>query len=547
MPVVDVDALLATPLRHAWGKAQAPPAALAPLATLPPANAGIAVALGDWTAHAGRKWHVCGAVGGLMRKLGYSRAACEAEIRAWLPAGEPSVDVGAGVRWACAAWDKPSADVSGYEALAAVLGDEHATLVNAAAARKRDPFHAPDLDADVFAPLALDTTRQGTPRPTHANVLRVLESVFGTRLYLDTFRGRVLCSGADVHPHTFEPSIWTDRHTTVATCVCEEMQLFVKPAAVDRAVLAHAWNHRRNPVEEWLAAAAAAWDGTPRVDDALAVYWGAPDDAATRAVARVFLLSLAARGLVPGTKVDTCPIFIGLQGTLKSTSFSVLVGGVDHFADSPLPIGDKDALQMIRGKWLWEFQEGASTSKKAVDDVKAFLSARSDTFRASYGRHTEDVPRTACFVMSVNSEADVLRDPTGARRFLPVRVTRADVAGLARDREQLLGEATVRVLNGEQHWPTDAETAALAPIRDALSEHDTWTEALDAWTSKRRGDFSLGDVFEEISGAVPMMRANVTRSHMMRAANALSGLGYVRVRVVDARGVRAWRWRRATP
>src|SRR5689334_7568523 len=106
---------------------------MAPIKDLPPANAGIAAALGHWSEHDGRKHDLCGAVGGLMRKLGFSRDACEAEIRAWLNGAPATVDVAHGVAWACAAWDKEADDVSGHAALCALLGDEHAAVVERAA------------------------------------------------------------------------------------------------------------------------------------------------------------------------------------------------------------------------------------------------------------------------------------------------------------------------------------------------------------------------------------------------------------------------------
>jgi hypothetical protein len=116
-----------------WHTAPTTIAIAAHLADLPPADAGIAVALGPWTAHQGRKWQICGALGGLLRKLGYSAVQCESEIRAWLPADEPTVDVDAGVSWALGAWAKDTADVSGHEVLTQLLGVDHAAVVEAAA------------------------------------------------------------------------------------------------------------------------------------------------------------------------------------------------------------------------------------------------------------------------------------------------------------------------------------------------------------------------------------------------------------------------------
>jgi hypothetical protein len=127
---VDVAAL--EPCRLAWGAAQAPRGELRPLASLPPASDGIAAALGDWRAHDGRKWDLCGELGGAMRQAGYTAAACEAVIRAWLPPADLAVDVPAGVAWALAAWAKPSHEVTGADALTARLGAEHGAIVAAA-------------------------------------------------------------------------------------------------------------------------------------------------------------------------------------------------------------------------------------------------------------------------------------------------------------------------------------------------------------------------------------------------------------------------------
>jgi len=136
---VDVDALLARPLAHAWGAPTAAPVteptaspgvasdphALATSATL----ASCLALLGDAHDHDGRKHDLCGALGGVMRRAGYSREDCATLIRAWLPAGEASVDVEAGVRWALGAWDGPASAVSGEGALRAIVGAERARMI----------------------------------------------------------------------------------------------------------------------------------------------------------------------------------------------------------------------------------------------------------------------------------------------------------------------------------------------------------------------------------------------------------------------------------
>lgn len=104
------------------------------------ATAAVVAAIGDWRDHAGRKHALCGALGGVLRKSpGWTRDACAAVVRAWLADADETVDVDAGVRWACGAWDRMPEDVSGRAALAAIVGDDTAALVETAAML---PWHA---------------------------------------------------------------------------------------------------------------------------------------------------------------------------------------------------------------------------------------------------------------------------------------------------------------------------------------------------------------------------------------------------------------------
>lgn len=556
---VDVDVLAAWELEHKWGAAQAS-AVLAPALTeLPPANAGIVTSLGDWTLHDGRKHAMCGAIGGVMRKANMTREACAAVVREWLPSGDADVDVGAGVAWACKAWDVDADAVSGTAALAAVVGAEHAAVIDEAvlcaayphmspkrtAERRKlrakpaideskTPWAvAPAADGEYSAQLVLDCTRQGVPRPHHNNIMLALEVWFGNRIRFEEMRGRIVCSDVDRSMGYFPDGPWTDIHTTSLVTLCERNRLYVSHNAVDKAVALHAHERKFNALTDWLLEAAANWDGTPRVDSALATYWGAEDCAATTVTSRVFLLSLAARGLEPGCKMDTCTIFVGNQGTRKSSALRALAGN-DWFADSPLAVGDKDGMQTLRGKWLWEFQENGSFGRRERNIVKGFLSSQVDTFRASYGRHTDDVVRQTCFVVSTNDD-DVLDDPTGDRRFLPVRIgTRLDTRGIEAVREQLLGEAAHRVLHGEAHWPSEADNATLAPVREAHREVDAWETLIADWLDRReskgRGAFALVDIFSEVGGAIPMVPAQIDRRAQMRAAAALKRLGMKNVK-----------------
>ncbi|HEY5372944.1 MAG TPA: virulence-associated E family protein, partial [Polyangiaceae bacterium] len=293
-------------------------------------------------------------------------------------------------------------------------------------------------------PLVLGRNKE--PKPTSTNVAIVLAAL-GDAIRYEAHSRRIVCGGIG---STFPAGVWIDNHTTALVQLCEARGIDASPSTVDRAVALHAHRHRYNALTDFLMQCALEWDDVARLDAALCTYWHAEDTEATRITSRVFLLSLAARGLEPGCKVDTCVAFVGDQGERKSSALAALVGK-QWFSDSPLPIGDKDGMQNLPGKWLWEFGENASLSRREVEQVKQFLSTQQDHYRASYGRHAETVLRQICFAASTN-KIEYLTDPTGNRRHLPVSVSDIDLAGIERDRLQLIGEAAARVLSEERYW-----------------------------------------------------------------------------------------------
>lgn len=112
-------------------------------------------ALGSWRDYDGRKHAICGALAGVLRKAGYRREHCAELLRAWLPAGEPGVDVERGIAWALRAWDRPAEDVSGGAALRALVGDQTGTAIEVAASMRRALRREPaSVEPYVAAPLA---------------------------------------------------------------------------------------------------------------------------------------------------------------------------------------------------------------------------------------------------------------------------------------------------------------------------------------------------------------------------------------------------------
>ncbi len=213
------------------------------------------------------------------------------------------------------------------------------------------------------------------------------------------------------------------------------------------------------PVREMIRAL-SAWDGRPRLDTWLRDYFGVEDTPLHRAYARKFMISLIARGhAMPGNpvKCDTVLVITGAQGLHKSEFFACLAGYEELFTDHVGDIGGKEAQENIGGRWICEFAEGDVVTKTDRKLLKGFMSRRVDKYRPPYGRNVQSFPRACVFVMPTNEE-EVLNDPTGSRRYWPVKAERrAPLERLKVERGQLLAEARAAYEEGEPWWLTEDE------------------------------------------------------------------------------------------
>lgn len=186
---------------------------------------------------------------------------------------------------------------------------------------------------------------------------------------------------------------------------------------VDMACTLIGSRHKINVITDYLDA--LTWDGIPRVDRLLIDYLGAEDTAYTRAVMRKSLCAAVARAYEGGVKYDYMPILTGPQGIGKSTFLAELGG--EWFSDSLTSFAGKEAAELIQGTWINEIGELTAFSKQETNDIKQFLSKRSDIYRAAYGRRTTDHPRH-CVFFGTSNDDEYLKDNTGNRRFWPVNV-----------------------------------------------------------------------------------------------------------------------------
>lgn len=301
---------------------------------------------------------------------------------------------------------------------------------------------------------------------------------------------------------------------------------------VNEAISFIARKNNFNPVRDYLDG--LKWDGVERIDTWLKDYLSAKaPEPYLSAVSRKMLVAMVARAYEPGKKFDQVVILQGEQGKRKSTALEALAGE-EWFSDATLNLADKDSVLSMRSIWLRELGELSGMRKADTEQMKEFISRRTDRIRVPYGKRTEAFPRQCIFVGSTNKD-EFLKDDTGNRRFWPVLVGRCDVDRIAEDRDQLFAEAKLAWELGEPLYLEDTEAEAIAVKEQGKRmESDTVTEYVQRFIREDRKKpkderfnfrkFQLSEAFDK--GIFVTLRDD--RTGQLRAASALRALGFTK-------------------
>jgi putative DNA primase/helicase len=300
-------------------------------------------------------------------------------------------------------------------------------------------------------------------------------------------------------------------------------------------------DNRVHPIKDYLSA--LKWDGTCRINEWLMKYLGAVTNHGGDCrgylgnIGSWWLMGAVARIFSPGCRFDYVLIFEGKQGAYKSTALRILGG--EWTLDTPILIGDKDAYQALRGKWIVELAELDSLNKAEATRAKAFFSSPIDSYRPSYGRRVIDVPRQCVFSGTTNEEA-YLRDGTGNRRFWPVNATTIKPDELRAIRDQLWAEAVYRYQQGEQYWPTQAHEDMFEVQQSLRLIEDPWESLIAQWLAQPEIAIQVSTqgitTLQVLRDAIDIDPAKMDeRAMQMRVAKALRNLGLKRRQVSASR------------
>jgi predicted P-loop ATPase len=330
-------------------------------------------------------------------------------------------------------------------------------------------------------------------------------------------------------------------------------QLSVKKDMVMECVEAMARRYKVHPVREYLEG--LKWDGTARIASMFAKIFQAEDCLYSTQAARCFMVSAVARILwvdkevrQNGAQVDFMLVIEGDQGIRKTSAVRALFGA-QWYAESMEAPSSKDFYQSLRGRWCVEIGEMDSFGKAEVTKVKQAITSRFDTYRPSYGRVSRSFRRESVFVGTTN-ENEYLRDATGGRRFLPIKVYSVDIPAITAMRDQLWAEAVAMFKQGFAWWqlPDDA-----AEQQEERFSEDSWQNNIQRWLAGRCMDSAYppriapaGDgrpvpwttTGEVLSWALGIDVGKHGKPEQMRVAAIMRRLRWehVRVTVSDAKG-----------
>lgn len=316
-----------------------------------------------------------------------------------------------------------------------------------------------------------------------------------------------------------------------------------KDMTLDAVKLIAARNHT-HPVREWLKS--LEWDGTPRLGGWIKKYLkGDAPEPYLSEVSKLILLAMVKRVFEPGCQWDYTLVLEGNQGTFKSTTARILAGDA-WFLDNLPDLRDKDVMLNLQGKWLIELAELADVKRGDHSAVKAYMNRRVDRVRSPYDRLHQDIPRQSVFIGTVN-EGQYLKDPTGNRRFWPIKVGICNVEGLKKVREQLFAEAMWTYENcfdGKLMLSSVANDQAREAQDDRRVSDDS-TDMEDALAefmadpkSRNFGwdRFKMKDLF--VKGFAPWSEWDGKPYSTQRGAEVLHRMGFKRIKIM---GQRIWK------
>jgi putative DNA primase/helicase len=395
----------------------------------------------------------------------------------------------------------------------------------------------------------LATNEKGALLPTVGNLVMILrnDQAWQGVLAYNEFSGVVVKRKAPPFVPT-EPGEWTDLDDSRLSLWLDTHYGLRKMRERDMqdGVILTADQNRFHEVRDFLRA--LKWDGTVRLPHWLHLYMGADQTPYTALAGSKFLIGACARVMraPEPVKMDNVLIFESKQDAGKSTALEILF--TPWFTDAAFEIGSTDGNQIIRGMWGVELAEMDGYNRAEVSKSKAFFSRKTDRYRNPYGRKPVNVVRQGVFAGSVNpAGGGYLKDPTGNRRYWPVKCGYIALDELAADREQLWAEALAEYTKGTVWWVRASEAALFEEAQEERYVGDAYEDRIATWLDTIDVDLKKDQVTTGmiLGKALNLEISKWTLAEQQRVGRIMARLGWPR-RKSGSRNSREWMYFRPT-
>lgn len=416
-------------------------------------------------------------------------------------------------------------------------------------AEEDDTVSASDLVAmDILPPFERD--KAGAILPSINNMMMALqrEDICGYRLAFDDFKNDYMIAMGNSKIKNGWRALADNDYTQMQLRLENGGFLPLQFDALKRTVKMVANENVFDSAQLWLSSL-PDWDGVARLDRFMPDYFGTKDDEYNRAMGRYIWTALAGRIIEPGVKADMAPVFVGAQGTFKSTAVQLLSPSEDFFATISFDDRAADNARLMRGKLVIEMDELRGLNGRDSEFIKSFIARRKEEWVKKFEERTSSFYRRCLFIGTANVR-QFLGDQTGERRWLPTEVSikgKIELKKIKRDRNQLWAEGAARFFMGGVDWSVE---------KLARVEHDKykivspWADAVAAWLNEEDvdgvvpADKKFLTATEVLQGAINLDIGRITRKEEMEVGKVLARMGYEHTRVMID-GSRSWRWKKA--
>lgn len=375
-------------------------------------------------------------------------------------------------------------------------------------------------------------THDGQIKPTLNNILLALErpDYAGIDIKFDEFKSVVMIKLNRAERRAFGDNDYAEIRLMLErkrfAPISKEMIKDVISMVADR--------NKYDSAMDWINS--LVWDGVPRIELFNHTHLGADNTLYTRAVSMYTWTAFAGRCLVPGIKADMAPILQSrIQGRRKSAAIEALAPTMDEFLSVTFKDSEADIARKMRGKLVIEVAEMDGLKMRESESTKALMSNRGAEIVPKFKEISVVILRRGLFMMTTN-ENEILHDPSGARRYLPFKIRRANVTKIREDLLQLWAEARV-VFNAQGIAWQNAEFYA-KPEHDKFRAIDPWEEIIHDWlytNDSMSGKLPVEDIklttTKIMTRAIGILPGQMTKNNRTRVIDAMNALGFSNNRI----------------